>query len=110
MDRVLLIDENANHAERLAQRLRQRGLAVHIVSSIPEGSQILKQRISLFDIVLMAIETKPENWIDSLRLLVESSLQLNHSTRPLFLFASQQMCIPRTRLRIEDIGACYAHG
>ena len=39
MYRLLLIDQDATHAERLATRLRQRGLEVLIAESIDEAAR-----------------------------------------------------------------------
>lgn len=109
MYRVLLIDENANHAERLVARLRERGLAVQVVG-LQQAARFLKQRIPVFDIVIFAVESTPECWLASLRSFVEASRQLSLAFGPLFLFASRQMCSSFARLRIERLGVRYAHG
>jgi ActR/RegA family two-component response regulator len=107
MYRVLLVDQDTNHAERLALCLRQRGLAVSIADSIPESARLLRQRIPVCDLVLVAVAEMSDRWLDTLLSLIEASRQLHFSLGPLFLLASRQNCNPHFRLRIERLGVRY---
>lgn len=109
MYRVLLIDEDPNHAERLALRLRERGLVVLVTSGIPEAARQLSQRIPVFEIVIMAVEGPSERWLGLLRSLIEAARQSCITAAPLFLLASRRKHLPHIRLRIEHLGARYAH-
>lgn len=104
MNRVLLVDQDANHAEHLAMRLRQHGLAVVIVLSIAAAVQQLEQRIPAFEVVILAAEA-PDRGIRALATLIASSRQSLFTSGPSFLFASRQRCSPQVRLRIERLGA-----
>jgi CheY-like chemotaxis protein len=108
MYRALLVDQDANHAERLALCLRQHGLTVSIADSVPEAARRLRQRIPTCDLVLVAASGMQDQWPEALCVLVRASRQLCMSLGPLFLFASRQKCYPRLRLRIERLGARYA--
>jgi len=110
MYRVLLIDQDPDHAERLASRLRQHGLTDVIAASIPEAARRLQHRIPVCDLVLVAAAEISDQWLDTLRTLIDSSRQSLLSLGPLFLFTTRQECSPRLRLRIEHLGARYARG
>jgi hypothetical protein len=51
-----------------------------------------------------------EQWLVTLRRLVEASRQYSMCQGPLFLFASHRKCSPNLRLRIERLGARYVRG
>jgi len=105
--RLLLIDQNPNHAERLALYLRRRGLVVTITASIEEGEKGLRRRIPLFDLVVLVVSGLPEQGLAVLRKLRMACSKSYFFRRPLFLFVSTQRCNPRLRLRIERLGARY---
>lgn len=108
MYRALLVDQDMNHAERLASRLRQHGLVVSIADNVPAAELRLRQRIPTCDLVLVAASGTPDQWLDTLRILVQASRQPCLSFGPLFLLAAHQKCNPHLRLRIERLGARYA--
>jgi len=105
---LLLIDQDANHAERLALSLRQHGLAVSIANSVSEAARKLQQRIPVYELVLVAASGMPDQWLEALCILVQASRQLCLSLGPFFLFAARQKCNPHLQLRIERLGARYA--
>jgi ActR/RegA family two-component response regulator len=109
MYRVLLVDQDANHAERLASRLRQHGLAVSIAEGIPEARRCLQRRIPPFELVLVVASEMPDRWLGVLRALVQASRQSCMCLGPLFLFVTPTKCNPHMRLRIEHLGARYVH-
>jgi CheY-like chemotaxis protein len=107
MHRVLLVDQDAVHAERLASRLRQHGLVVLIPKSIPEATRRLKQRLPSCELVLVAALGIPDYWLAVLHSLVQASQQSCMCPGPLFLFVSNVKCTPHVRLRVEHLGARY---
>jgi ActR/RegA family two-component response regulator len=108
MYRALLIDQDTNHAERLAFRLRQRGLVVTIAESVSKAARHLEQRIPIYELVLVVAAGAPDQWLDALRSLVHASRQFGMFLGPLFLLISRSRCNPHLRLRIEHLGARYA--
>lgn len=109
MHRVLLVDQDSDHAERLAGHLRQHGLSVLIAESIPEAIYRLQQRIPSCELVLIATSGMPDPWLGALRSLVHASRQSCMCLGPLFLFISSVKCNPHVQLRIERLGARYVH-
>jgi CheY-like chemotaxis protein len=109
MRRVLLVDQDSDHAERLAARLRLHGLIVLIAPSVSEAIRRLQQRIPPCELVLVAASGTPDGWFGILRALIQASRQSCMCLGPLFLFASSVKCNPHVRLRIERLGARYVH-
>jgi DNA-binding response OmpR family regulator len=105
MYRLLLIDQDATHAERLAICLRERGIEVMIAESIEEAAQRLQQRLPPYELVVVVASRTPELAI--LRRLVGACRQYSMCRGPLFLVASRRKGSPYLRLRIERIGARY---
>jgi ActR/RegA family two-component response regulator len=110
MYRLLLIDQDSMHAERLATCLREHGLGVLIAESIEEAARRLQQRLPSFELVVVVTSGMTEQWLVALRRLVEASRQYSMCRGPLFLFASRRKCSPNLRLRIERLGARYVRG
>jgi CheY-like chemotaxis protein len=107
MYRLLLIDQDAIHAERLATCLRERGLAVMIAESVEESVRQLQQRLPSYELVVVVASGMPEQWLAILRRLVGACRQCSMCQGPLFLVASSRKCPPHLRLRIEHLGARY---
>ena len=107
MYRLLLIDHNASHAEHLAARLRQSGLAVMITERIEEAARSLNQRIPPYELVVVIASGLPDEWVEILRKLVRASRQRCTGPHPFFLFVSRLKCNPHMRLRIERLGVRY---
>jgi len=110
MYRLLLIDQDATHAERLATCLRQRGLAVLIAESIEAAALRLQQRVPSYELVVVVALEPSEQWPGIIRKLVRACRQLSVCQGPLFLFVSRRKCSPDFRLRIERLGARYVRG
>ena len=107
MYRLLLIDHDRTHADRLATHLRQRSLVVTIAEHIEEAARSLNQRIPTYELVVVIACGPPDAWLAMLRKIVRASRQRCNGLRPLFLFVSPLKCNPRIRLRIERLGARY---
>ena len=107
MYRLLLIDQDPKHAERLAVYLRRRSLVVTTTASIEQGEKSLRHSIPDFDLVVLVVPGLPEQGLAILRKLRMACGRSYFYRRPLFLFVSVQKCSPRLRLRIERLGARY---
>jgi CheY-like chemotaxis protein len=107
MYRLLLIDQDSIHAERLAICLRERGLAVVIAESIEESARRLQQRLPPYELVILVASCIPEQWLAILRRLVAACREQSLCQGPLFLFASRRNCSPHLRLQIERLGVRY---
>lgn len=107
MYRLLLIDQDAIHAERLASYLRERGLVVLITESTEEAALRLQQRVPSYELVVVVALEMSEQWLGILRKLMQACRQFSVCHGPLFLFASRRKCAPYLRLRIERLGARY---
>ena len=77
MYRLLLIDQDAIHAERLAKVLRQRGLTVVIAEGFEEAARRLRQRVPTDELVVVVESGVSEEWPEMLRKLVHASRQLS---------------------------------
>jgi len=107
MYRLLLIDQNPIHAERLTSYLRCRGLAVTTAASIEEAAGELQRRTLFYALVVVVASGLPEHWLTVLRRLKRACRRSLLFHRPLFLFVSNRKCNPHLRLRIERMGARY---
>lgn len=110
MYRLLLIDQDAIHAGRLATCLRERGLAVVIAQSIEEAARRLQQRVPSCELVVVVASEMLEQWPGILRKLVRACRQLAMCQGPLFLFVARRKCSPHFTLRIERLGVRYVRG
>jgi response regulator RpfG family c-di-GMP phosphodiesterase len=110
MYRLLLIDQDATHTERLATCLRQRGLAVLIAESIDEAAWKLQQRVPSCELVVVVASEMSELWPGILRKLTRACRPSSMCQGPLFLFVARRKCSPNLRLRIERLGARYVRG
>ena len=107
MYRLLLIDQDCTHAERVATRLRHRGLAVMIAEGTEEAAYSLSHRVPAYELVVVIASGLPDAWLTTLRKLVRASRQQWTGPGPSFRFASKLKCAPQIRLRIERLGARY---
>lgn len=107
MYRLLLIDQDEIHAERLATFLRRRRLVVTTTASIDEAVSGLRRRIPFYELVVVVASRSPEQWLAILRRLKRACRLSYFFHRPLFLFVSKRKCNPHMRLRIERLGARY---
>ena len=107
MYRLILIDQDEFHAERLAMFLRRRGLVVTTTASIEQAASGLERRMLSYELVVVIASGPPEPWLAILRKLKRACTPSYLFHRPLFLFVSSRKCNPHVRLRIERLGARY---
>ncbi|OGQ90974.1 MAG: hypothetical protein A2289_00670 [Deltaproteobacteria bacterium RIFOXYA12_FULL_58_15] len=98
-DRVLLIDDEVDFVEALAERLRTRGLEVDVATNGEDG--IAKSKSASYSAVVLDFSMPGMNGIETLRALRE----YNSSIRVLLLTgqATVKAAIAATRLGAVDI-------
>jgi ActR/RegA family two-component response regulator len=108
MPKVLLIDADAAHGERVGIMLAQRGLAVTRVAEISEAIDRLKARARAWEIVVLVVGDLSRPWTTLLHNLQEAAWQSAMPEVPLFLCVAMQDFGTDFQLRIERMGARYA--
>jgi len=105
MPRVLLIDDDHDHASQLDHALRERGFIVTCVADGGEASTMLRHRTTTCDLVILCMAGRSGLWRESLRDLQQAAG---------FLEVPQFLCVSRfhlgadLQLQIERMGARYA--
>jgi len=108
MNRVLLIDDDGDHAEQVGIILARRGLAVTRVAEIGEAIKRLEAGGSAWEIVVLVISDHSRPWFTVLHNLQEAAWHGALSDVQLFLCLSKQDLGTDFQLRIEHMGARYA--
>jgi ActR/RegA family two-component response regulator len=108
MTRVLLIDDDAVHAERIGILLVQRGLAVTPAADVGEAIKKLRAGARVWEVVILVIGDLSRPWLTILRTLQDAARQAAFTEGPLFLCVSKRKLGTDFQLRIERMGARYA--
>jgi CheY-like chemotaxis protein len=108
MTRVLLIDDDAAHAERVGATLAQRRLTVTRVAEIGEAIKRLQTQARTWEIVVLVFGDHSRPWFSVLHNLQEAAWQGALPEVPLFLCVSKRDLGTGFELRIERMGARYA--
>ena len=108
MPSLLLIDDDAAHAERVGIMLAQRGLAVTRVADIGEAIKSLQARTRAWEIVVLVFGDHSRPWFSVLQNLQEAAWHGTLPEVPLFLCVSKRDLGTDFELRIERMGARYA--
>jgi ActR/RegA family two-component response regulator len=107
MRRVLLIDQQDQHASQLKAALRRCGFDVSIENQHWRAIQKLRQRVPECEFVVVVTTSALGDEVSLLRDLIEASQQLQQSGLPKFLLASCVRCTPSHRIQIAKMGARY---
>jgi DNA-binding NtrC family response regulator len=108
MLKVLLIDEDGDHAEQFGRELAQRRLAVIRAAHCGEAVARLRNREHICDIVILSMTGRSRAWLAALNDLQQAGLQAGFLEVPLFLCTSRQQFGVDFQLQIERMGARYA--
>ena len=108
MTNVLLIDDDAAHAERVGIMLAQRGLAVTRVADIGKAIKRLQFPAREWEIVVLVFGDHSRPWFSVLQSLQEAAWRGTLPEVPLFLCVSKRDLGTDFELRIERMGARYA--
>ncbi len=107
MPRILLIDEDHDHAERLRRELAARRLEVIHAADYGEAAGQLRKREPLYDLAVLCMTGPARPWVTVLRDLQSACLQAGLLDIPLFLCVSRAYLGVDLHLQIERTGARY---
>lgn len=108
MAKVLLIDDDSDHAEQLGQGLAQRRLTVIHAANSGEAIAKLRDREGTCDLVILCMANRSRPWLAVLHDLQQAGRQAGLFELPLFLCVSRLQLEADLQLQIERMGARYA--
>ena len=108
MNRLLLVDDDSDHAGRFGIILAQRGFAVTRVAEIGEAIKRLQAGAHAWEIVVLIIGDLSMSWLTALHNMQEAAWHGAMPEVPFFLCVSKRELGTDFQLRIERIGARYA--
>lgn len=108
MRRVLLVDDDEDHAGQIDHALRERGFIVTRVADGGEASAMLRDRATPCDLVILSMAHRSRAWLTALRDLQEGCTQAGFHEAPQFLCVSRVHLGADLQLQIERMGARYA--
>ena len=106
---VLLVDEGADHAQRLRGRLGGIGLHVESCPGLRDAMNRLQKHAGRYDLVLVVISNSSRPWDYILHDLQEAAHQSRCQPGPLFLCVTKCRKLLQLRLTIEQMGARLAY-
>lgn len=102
--RILLIDDDGPHAQRLIEHLCAPGLSVELCLAVPQATSRLKRRDAHYALVIVNVSDASQSWLGALHTLDEASRQSGVGAGPLFLCVSTVKQRALFRLQIERMG------
>jgi ActR/RegA family two-component response regulator len=108
MLKLLLIDDDGDHAEQLGRELAQRRLAVIRAADCGEAVTTLRNREHICDIVILTMTGRSRAWLAALHDLQRAGQEAGFLEVPLFLCTSRQQFGVDFQLQVERMGARYA--
>jgi len=108
MLKILLIDEDGEHAEQFGHELARRRLDVIRAIDCGEALARLRNREHICDIVILSMTGRSRPWLEVLRDLQQAGHQAGLHEVPLFLCVSKLRLEIDFQLKIERMGARYA--
>ena len=106
-ERLLLIDRDERHAERLTARLRSCGRDVEICTEHRRAITELRRYGDEYEGVIVDISDAVTPWFAMLQKLLEACRRLDGRPSPQFLCVSRTKKAPEFVLRLERMGARY---
>jgi hypothetical protein len=107
MTRVLLIDENADHARQLGSELAQRQLTVVREADVVDAVRNLRKSAIVYDFVILIMADRSRPWLRALHGLQQAGQQKGFFELPLFLCVSRLHLACEFQVQIERMGARY---
>ena len=107
MRRVLLIDDDEDHAGLLGHALRERGFIVTRVANSEQAATTLRSRTTTCDLLILSIAHRSRAWLTALFDLQEGCTQAGFLEVPQFLCVSRLHLGVDMQLQIERMGARY---
>jgi hypothetical protein len=107
MSRVLLIDHDQSHAQRLKDRLRHLSL-IHFANIRNGIGELCRTRFD-FDIVILNVSARQRNWQAGVRALQHAFSTSLCRVRPSVLCISTIKNEPQFELEVERLGARYVY-
>lgn len=108
MNNLLLIDDDAAHAEQVGTILARCGFAVTRIAEIGESIKILQARTRTWEIVVLVIGDQSRPWFSIIQTLQEAAWDGSMPEVPFFLCVSKRDRGADFQLRIEHMGVRYA--
>jgi hypothetical protein len=105
--RVLIIDNDAAHANWLRELLRPHNLLVDRVNNPEQGVEKLRRYEDGYMVVILTISDSWSPWRRILEKLQGTCRRSNGWSDPLFLCVGRTHLRPESILRIERLGARY---
>lgn len=104
---ILLIDPDAAHRERLADRLRTYGYRVLVPDLNPESARLLESQALHADVAIFEVTKRDERIVKQLQKITR--LRKCDGTPVLVLCCSRTYHGPRFQLQIEEMGGRYLY-
>jgi hypothetical protein len=105
--RVLLVDHDQGHAERICQCLRFHALEVDVCPDPERAITRLRRESANYEVVILNVSEIFWPWLKTLARLQGVCLQSRAYPSPLFLCTSSTKRSPEFELRVERMGARY---
>lgn len=109
MPRVMLVDSDSEHAERVRRRLGVDAVAVDVNADPWEAMAELRRYSADYAVVILNVSNASLPWADTLTKLQEVCFQARVYPPPLFLCTSTAKRPPEFELRIERMGGRYVY-
>ena len=108
MPKVLLIDDDDDHASRLDCVLTERRCIVTRAADCGLAVAMLRTHATMYDLVILSMAGRSRPWLTVLRKLQESGGRAGFLEGPQFICVSRLHLGIDLQLRIEGMGARYA--
>jgi len=105
--RLLLIDNDQGHAERICGQLRFRAFEVDVYRDPERARTRLRRASTKYEVVIVNVSDTAMPWFKTLLKLQEACFQLGSYPSPLFLCTSSIKQSSEFELQIERMGARY---
>lgn len=108
MIRILLVDDDEDHAFQLNRFLAQRGCLTTRAEPNLNAIDLLRNAVPGWDLVILVLTDRLRPWLRILYNLQQAAAQDKLFQKPLFLCVSRLRWTFEFELQIEQMGARYA--